>query len=579
MEELAHAQGKLSQTAELLKLAQEAASAGIWAWDVKRDVVWLSPECARLNSVPFDPVMHRDGVEVPVRTWLAHVHDGDKARVVAENRRAIKERDGFEVELRIARSATADEGYRWLHSIGKVVLDHTSGEPLRVVGFDADITRRKDDEARIVHMARHDGLTGLLNRGAFYELLEGAIGEAERGGFHLSILAIDLDRFKWVNDTYGHPLGDALLRRVAASLKATVLSADVVARLGGDEFAVIRLCSGEQSNDDFAAQLIEAVNARIILDGLSITVGASVGIAVYPKDALDAENLLKAADLALRTVKKSNCGSFGAFTKGMLESERRRYELEQDLRLALEKDEFELHYQPICEARHGQVVQFEALLRWRHPIRGLITPSKFIAVSEETGLIVPIGAWVLQSACTAARSWPERVGVAVNVSAVQLKCSSFPLKVASALATSGLSPDRLELEITETALMQEPRASGCVEDLRSLGVTFALDDFGTGFSSLSYLLDLDFDRIKLDRSFVTDIGNERAKTIVRSVVKMGKALGMKVTAEGVETFEQFGAARSYGCTELQGYLIGSPSPAAVAPHGWAPLGQAHKRSG
>ena len=284
MEELVLAQARLSETAELLKLAQEAASAGIWAWDVKRDIVWLSPECARLNSVHCDPIKHRDGVEVPVSTWLAHVHAEDRARVEAENSRAINERHGFEVELRVLRSATLDEGYRWLHSIGKVVLDDTSGEPLRVVGFDADITRRKDDEARMMYMARHDGLTGLLNRSAFYELLEEAAVEAERGGFHLSILAIDLDRFKWVNDTYGHPVGDALLRRVAAMLKAAVSSEDIVARLGGDEFAVIRLSDGKLSNDDFAARLIKAINARIDLEGHTISVGASVGIAVYPRE-------------------------------------------------------------------------------------------------------------------------------------------------------------------------------------------------------------------------------------------------------------------------------------------------------
>ena len=565
-DELFRALAKLRDTAELLRLAQEAASVGIWAWDIKRNVVWLSPECARLNCVPYDLVKDRDGVEVPVEDWLAHVHAEDRAGVEAENRRAIAEGCGFEIELRVRQSMHAEDAHRWLHSIGKVVLDVVSGEALRVVGLDVDITRRKDDEARMAHLARHDALTGLQNRRSFYDRLEQMVEAARREGVRVSILAIDLDRFKWINDTYGHSLGDALLRRVAGTLSASVGTADVVARLGGDEFAVIRSNrrDGELDDSAFAGRLIEALSATSVTDGHAISVGASIGIAVFPDNASDAEKLFKAADLALRTVKRSGSGSYRFFTQDLEDTERRRYDLERDLRSALGKGEFELHYQPVCDAGDGRVVSFEALLRWHHPRIGILAPSAFIDIAEETGLIDPIGDWVLQTACTAAASWQDGIGVAVNVSAIQLRRAGFPLNVASALSASGLPPHRLEIEITETALMQEPQASDCIEDLRHLGVKIALDDFGTGYSSLSYLLQLNFDRIKLDRSFITDIADHRAEIIVSAVVAMGRALGMSVTAEGVETQEQLEVARAYGCTEMQGYLFGRPTAQASA---------------
>ena len=566
VDELGHAQRRLRETAELLRIAQEAAAAGIWAWDVKRGMVWLSPECARLNSVPYDPVSDCDGVEVPIEDWLAHVHEKDRVRVEMENRRAIIDRQGFEIELRVRRSMRSDEGWRWLHSIGKIVLDENSGEATRIVGFDVDITRRKEAEAQMTHLACHDGLTGLANRRYFYARLDLAVTEARRDGRRLSIFAVDLDRFKWVNDTHGHSVGDGVLRCAATAIASAASGADLVARLGGDEFAIIRSTYGYETSDDcaFARRLIETIVGMSATGEHAVAVGASVGIAAFPNDASDADNLFKAADLAVRSVKKSGGGSFAVYTMDLQEAERRRHALEQDLRLALSRGEFELHYQPICDAGDGRVVSFEALLRWHHPVMGMLSPLDFIVLAEETGLIDEIGDWVLRTACTAAASWHDGIGVAVNVSAIQLRRVAFPLNVTAALAASGLTPHRLEIEITETALVQEPRSTDCIEDLRRLGVRIALDDFGTGYSSLSYLLHLNFDRIKLDRTFITNINDPRSHIIVGSVVALGKALGMAITAEGVETEEQLEVARSYGCTEMQGYLFGRPTAKADA---------------
>lgn len=423
-----------------------------------------------------------------------------------------------------------------------------------------DITERKTVERRIARIAREDALTGLPNRLLLRERLAEAFARGRRHGGQIAMLCLDLDRFKLVNDTMGHPVGDELLREVSARIRATVREEDVVARLGGDEFAIIQLGDLQpQSADGLAQRLIEAIDRPFRIGERAINVGASIGIALSPQDAETPEDLFKNADLALYKAKNEGRNLHRFFEPGMDAAMRARQALESDLRLALEREEFELHYQPIVHLERNAISGFEALIRWRHPERGLVLPSAFIACAEETRLIGPIGRWVLRTACAQAMTWPRDLRLAVNVSAVQLACENFVTNVIAAMAETGLSPHRLEIEITETALLQEdPRLLELLEQLRQLGVRIAMDDFGTGYSSLGYVRRFNFDKIKIDRSFVQDIGTSDAAAIIRAVVHMCDRLDIDVTAEGVETAQQLDLVRQEGCTEVQGYYFSPP---------------------
>jgi diguanylate cyclase (GGDEF)-like protein len=425
-----------------------------------------------------------------------------------------------------------------------------------------DITEYRRIEARVAHMAHHDVLTELPNRLLLRERLERALDGA-REGRSLAVLCLDLDRFKDINDTLGHQSGDGLLRTVAERLRKCVGESDVVARTGGDEFAIVQV-SGEQpiASTALAARIIEAIDAPFEVDGHQVVVGTSIGIAVAPGDGTDPHQLLKSADLALYRAKGEGRGIYRFFETGMDAHMQARCKLQLDLRKALSEAEFELHYQPLVNLERGQISGMEALLRWRHPERGNVSPADFIPLAEETGLIVPIGEWVLREACATASRWPGHLKVAVNLSAMQFKGRHLVETVFSALAASGLEPQRLELEITESILLEDSEATlATLHRLRGLGVQIALDDFGTGYSSLSYLRKFPFDRIKIDRSFVKDIAEETGSlNIVRAVTAMAAGLGMATTAEGVETREQLERVRKEGCTEMQGYFFSPPRP-------------------
>ena len=425
-----------------------------------------------------------------------------------------------------------------------------------------DITEYRRIEARIAHMAHHDVLTELPNRLMLRERLERALeGAAE--GRSLAVLCLDLDRFKDINDTLGHQGGDGLLKTVAERLRKCIGEDDVVARTGGDEFAIVQTC-GEQpvASTVLAARIIEAIDAPFEVDGHQVVVGASIGIAVSPTDGSDPHQLLKSADLALHRAKSEGRGIHRFFEPGMDAHMQARCKLQLDLRKALANGEFELYYQPLINLAHDQISGMEALLRWRHPERGMVSPAEFIPLAEETGLIVPIGDWTLRQACAAASRWPDHVKVAVNLSPVQFKNRHLVETVFSALAVSGLAPQRLELEITESVLLQSNESTlAILHQLRGLGVQIALDDFGTGYSSLSYLRSFPFDRIKIDRSFVKDIAEGAGSlNIVRAVTAMAAGFGMATTAEGVETKEQLERVRKEGCTEMQGYFFSPPRP-------------------
>jgi diguanylate cyclase (GGDEF)-like protein len=429
-----------------------------------------------------------------------------------------------------------------------------------------DVTELRRIEARIAHLAHHDALTELPNRTLLRERLEHAAAGTRQGDRRWAVLILDLDRFKEVNDTLGHAIGDQLLKSVAERLRGCVRDTDTVARLGGDEFAILQ-CTVEPVSDAeaLAARIIEVISAPFDLDGHSVSVGTSIGIALASGETTDPDQLLKAADLALYRTKSAGRGTYHFYEPGMDRQMQIRRNLERDLKLALANGEFELYYQPLVNLESDQICGFEALLRWHHPERGLICPADFIPLAEETGLIVPIGEWVLRQACAEAANWPEHLKVSVNVSVVQFKARNLTKAVVSALAASGIGPRRLELEVTESVVLEDSDAAfATLNQLHDLGVRIALDDFGTGYSSLTNLRRFPFDKIKIDRSFVSDLSaaNVNALAIVRSIARLGMSLGMATTAEGVETKEQVDQVRAEGCTEMQGYYICRPSPAA-----------------
>ena len=425
-----------------------------------------------------------------------------------------------------------------------------------------DITERRASEARLVHMARHDTLTGLPNRLLFGEYMPHALARARRSG-GLAVLCLDLDRFKFVNDTLGHPVGDMLLRAVAQRLKDCTRESDLIVRLGGDEFAIVQEAVEQPIEATaLARRLVAEISRPFQLDGNEIAIGVSVGIALAQDGLATAEVLLKCADLALYRAKDDGRSQFCFFDAEMDMRVQERRLLELDLRSALALNQFEVFYQPLVGSGSGVVSGFEALLRWRHPQRGLVSPAVFIPVIEEIGMIVATGAWVLRQACADAATWPGELKVAVNLSPDQFRSRGLVDEVTNALQLSGLSPSRLELEITESTLIDDDEVVlETLHALRALGVRIAMDDFGTGYSSLSYLRRFPFDKIKIDQSFVRGMSDQSdCLAIIRAVIGLGRALGISVNAEGVETVEQFNALREEGCNELQGFLFSKPRP-------------------
>lgn len=459
------------------------------------------------------------------------------------------------------------EGEHTLHrhlSDGRIIkLNHKRMEHGGWVVTYEDVTERHKAQARVAHMAQHDSLTDLPNRTLFREKMGEGLNQVAIAGGAMAVLCFDLDNFKTVNDRLGHAAGDRLLRWVAARLKENVGEHDTVARLGGDEFAVLQRGPQPQSAERLARQLVEIIGHPPPLENQSIHVGVSVGIAIAPDHGLDTDELMKCADLALYQAKAKGRGAYQLFEPEMEEEARSRHALEHDLRGALEANQFHLVFQPQVRLDTTELTGFEALLRWKHPSRGFVSPAEFIPIAEENGLIVPIGEWVLRTACATAASWPD-VTVAVNLSPVQFRSRGLVAMVTSALAEAGLPPQRLELEVTETALLDDSEATiEILHQLRALGVRVSLDDFGVGYSSLSYLRKFPFDRIKIDRSFVGTLGESpESVAIVRTIASLGSVLGVETTAEGVETVEQLDFVRECGCTAVQGYYFGKPCPAA-----------------
>jgi diguanylate cyclase (GGDEF)-like protein len=424
--------------------------------------------------------------------------------------------------------------------------------------------------AEIQFLATHDTLTGLANRTQLIGRLEDALS---RGSGPLAVLAMDLDHFKIVNDTLGHPAGDKLLKEVGTRLRAAISENDVVARFGGDEFVVASPGSGPREAEQLARACIEAIQQPFMIDARPVHIGLSVGISLAPTDGDTAEQLHRNADIALYRAKDDGRGTSRFFEPAMDALLRERHKLEADLRRAIENEEFVLHYQPLVSAEDHVLTGFEALVRWQHPERGLLPPAAFIPLAEDTGLINPLGEWVLRRACADAAGWPGALKVAVNLSPAQFRQQVLAHSVVGALDASGLLPHRLELEITESALLlNNERTLATLHQIKALGVRIAMDDFGTGFSSLSYLRAFPFDRIKIDRSFVSDMAEDaESLAIVSAVVALGHSLGMKTTAEGIETDAQMSLVSEQGCTDLQGFLFGEAVCASDVPNAIARL--------
>ena len=428
-----------------------------------------------------------------------------------------------------------------------------------------DITERKRAEARLAFMAQHDGLTGLPNRNLLRQHMDETLLHTRRSADKAAVLVLGLDNFKAVNDTLGHGIGDKLLRGVAKRLRSTLREEDTLARLNSDEFAIVQ--SGLARPEDavlLSRRLLEAIGEPYLLDGHSVVIGASIGIAMAPGDGDESDKLLKNADMALSRAKNDSRGTFSFFEAGMDARAQSRRKIELDLRDAIQNDVLRPYYQPLVDLATGRITGFEALVRWPHPDRGMISPAEFIPVAEETGLINALGGLMLRRACMDAAKWPDDVRVAVNLSPLQFRIGNLLSVVMDALKQSGLPARRLELEITETLLLEKSsQVLATLHALRAPGVRISMDDFGTGYSSLSYLRSFPFDKIKIDQSFVRDLGSNReGQAIVRSIISLGKGLGVTITAEGVETEAELSCLRAEGCHEGQGFLFSRARPNA-----------------
>lgn len=543
----------------LLGEFEQSTSDWIWGFDAQGNINRITAGFTAATGVAEEALIGADFV------YFLNCITPPNDPLVAMIERETQERQTFQdIEMRV----TADGKDSWWSLTGKPAFDD-AGHYVGYLGTGSDITERKIAERRITMLAHHDSMTGLLNRTRFTEHLNSCVARLERYGTPFSVMFLDLDQFKSVNDNHGHLAGDKLLAQVAKRIQAQVRETDLAARLGGDEFAILLPNDGDvDSLAGQAARLIEDIRRPFIIDGDQMVIGVSIGIAMAPVNGTRPDQLLRNADLALYRA-KADGRSVYRFFEGQMDTEaRQRRMLEGELRDALGKDELVLYYQPLISVSDGQTTGFEALIRWNHPVRGLVPPAEFIPIAEHSNLIVDIGDWTIVQACLAAVNWPEHLTVAVNLSAKHFRRSDIAQVIKKALAVSGLAPHRLEIEITEGLLMEDTDdVVTRLAEIGQLGISIAMDDFGTGYSSLSYLLKFPFDRIKIDRSFVdASSGDEVARDILRAIASLGKALRLKITAEGVETREQADFLSTIACHQLQGFLFARPLDSVELPH-------------
>ncbi|HEY1856145.1 putative bifunctional diguanylate cyclase/phosphodiesterase [Acidocella sp.] len=543
---------RLEENAELIKLLlrdfEESSSDWLWETNAKMELQRVSPRLAQVVQRPAASLSGHfpDALLGEVMDSACHP-DAQVERL----RRVLEERLPFR-DLVVPAVIAGEERYWSL--TGKPIFDKF-GRFAGYRGVGSDITGQRRQQEQIAFLARHDGLTKLANRVLFNEVLHHACETVAEAG--VALLCLDLDQFKAVNDTLGHATGDAVLVAVAERLRGCLRERDVACRLGGDEFAIIVMSDDVTEIGAVAARIVERVSRPYQFDGQLVQIGTSIGISRAPQDGGDADALIKAADLALYRAKTDGRGLWRFYDLGMDERLRERRALQAALAQALPRGEFVLEYQPIVDLTDLRILGAEALLRWRHPERGLLAPDQFIAIAEEAGLIGPIGEWVMQQACLEAARWPEHIRIAVNLSPLQFRTAGLVETILQALHNAGVNPRRLELEITETAMLETSKqTTEALWDLHGKGVHIALDDFGTGYSSLSYLQRFPFDKIKIDRSFIRDLGHEKGDSlIILAIIGLAERLNMIATAEGVETSEQALLLTSYGCAQAQGHLF------------------------
>ncbi|WP_315759951.1 putative bifunctional diguanylate cyclase/phosphodiesterase [Sphingomonas sp. Y38-1Y] len=538
-------------TGRLVREAEEHSAGWFWETDRHGQVSYLSEKVSRALGCQTGDCAFIDLFR------LSGDGNGDTERTLAFHFSSRTSFSDYSLE-----SGEGSALRHWTVS-GRPRFD-TFGQFEGFTGTGSDLTEKRRAEAEITRLALFDGLTGLANRQRMRLSLDQTLAQSRRGWRGVALLLLDLDRFKAVNDTLGHQVGDALLKQVAQRLQRCTGESELVGRLGGDEFQlIVPDAPAPDALSELARTIIAALSQPYFLAGSSVTIGCSIGIAVAPENGSDSETLIRSADLALYAAKADGRGTHRFYHEDMLEGARHRKALEDDLRGALARGEFHVVYQPVVQTSDARVVGFEALVRWEHPVRGAVSPGEFIPVAEESGLIEPIGEWVLRTAAADAARWPGECRVAVNVSPIQFANVQLPAIVASALASSGLPASRLELEITESVFLNESASSDAMfAALKRLGVRLALDDFGTGYSSLGYLRKAPFDKIKIDQSFVRGaaVKGNRNAAIIQAIVTLATTLGMETTAEGVEVQDEIALIAGLGCSHIQGYVYGRPMP-------------------
>ena len=564
IDEPKRAEEALQESGARLRRAQDAAGIGDWELDLVTDEVIWSDRLFRL--LRLDPARGQPSRAVVFEL----IHAEDRERVAAEIKATIAGSRALDMEFRVV---LPDGAVRWLASRGEIVSDEM-GRPSRLAGVNFDVTARKAAEERIIELALNDPLTGLPNRRMLHELLVRMRASARRSGSSFGLLFIDLDEFKQTNDTLGHTAGDVLLVEAGRRLRACVREGDAVGRLGGDEFAVLAPIAAGQAHDlgILASRLVAGLDEPFAMHGVEVRTGASIGIAVWPDDADDIDMLLSEADLALYAAKQAGRGTWRFFQSEMQERARKLAALDRDLRRALERGEFVLHYQPIVHVDSFELQAIEALVRWNHPERGLLLPSEFLRVAERSRLVVALTFWVLAEAMRQAAAWRAaglgEVGVTVNLAAAALEADGLAEHVAARLRAEALPATALLVEVTEGAVADDGRAVVVLEALRRMGIRVGIDDFGAGYSSLARLRDLPLDLIKIDGAFLAATPDSRGEAILRAVAGLAQSLGLPTVVEGVETVEQFRLLRRVGVTCAQGYLLARPMPASQSRPGW-----------
>jgi len=530
--------------------------------------------CITDNLAPDNPIVY-------VNPAFERITGYSSQDVLGRNARLLQGTDIAQPELITVRAALHDarpchivlrnyrkDGSMYWNELHIAPVRNDAGAVTHYIGVHSDVTDAKTHQDELARQANHDSLTGLPNRNLLWDRINSACARAQRYGNFAAVAFLDLDNFKVVNDSLGHTLGDHLLRAVAARLQAALRATDTVARQGGDEFVLV--LSDQKGEQQIAGELLRIVQSfaqPFSVDGRDVFITASIGAALHPQDAKDPESLMKSAELAMYRAKEAGRNTYQLFTVEMQTRVTERLALESRLRQALARGEFELHYQPQVDLRTNRVFGCEALIRWRQPELGMISPAKFIPLAEETGLIVPIGEWVLRTACRQCKRWQDEglpaIAVAVNISARQFREKNLFQLVETILAETGLAPNQLELEVTESVIMLDAQqVIASLEAFRKLGLRLSVDDFGTGYSSLSYLKRFPVDRLKIDQSFVRDLGTDADDAaIAQAIITLGHTLNLLVIAEGVETAEQLAFLRNHHCDEMQGYLFGKPMPA------------------